>query len=109
MKLPVPKFLAVHEANIQLASGTDENGSLNIVSDFTVRCRFQEGNTVAYTNEGDKIHLKGKAFILEGFCNFTEDSTQGFCIVNGIKYDIKHISKKYNPDGSINHIVLELM
>ena len=36
MKLPVPKFLAVTNAKIQLANGTDENGSLNIVSEFDI-------------------------------------------------------------------------
>lgn len=109
MKLPVPKFLAVNQAHIKLASETDENGALKITSEFDVQCRFQEGRTVAYTKEGNKIFLKGKAFILGGFCNLTEDDILGFCTIEGVEYDILSGSKKYNPDGSINHIVLELM
>lgn len=108
MKLYVPKFLANKNIAIEIANGTDENGSLNIVKEVNALCRFEQNSSVTYTKEGEKITLKGKAFIFEKFDEF-DDEVSGFCTVNGIKYDIANSSKKYNPDGSVNHIVLELI
>lgn len=108
MRLPVPKFLATEGAKIQIADGTDENGVLKVVNEFDVKCRFEQGNFVAYTKEGEKLTLKGKTFIFEKLDAFPDD-TEGYCTIDEITYDIVHASKKRNPDGSINHIVLELI
>lgn len=108
MKLPTPKFLAKTIANIQITDGTDENGASNIVSTFNVKCRSEQGNAVIFTNEGREVPLQAKVFIFERFESFPDDIT-GFCTIGSIKYDIAHGSKKLNPDGSINHIELELV
>lgn len=109
MMLAVPKFLATESAAIEIAGGTDENGALKIVSTFDVKCRHQQSNSVVYTKEGTKVTLKGKAFIFEQFELFPDNDASGFCTIGGIKYDMVHSSKKRNPDGSVNHIVLELI
>lgn len=108
MKLPTPKRLATKDIKVQIANGTDENGVLNIVDVFDVKCRFEQSNSVAYTKEGEKLTLKGKAFIFEKLEKFPDDAS-GLCTVGEIQYDIVHSSKKYDPYGSINHIVLELI
>ena len=108
MQLYVPKFLANKDAIIKIADGTDENGALNIVNEIEVKCRFEHSNSVTYTKEGAKITLKGKVFVFDKFELFPND-VSGYCTVCETKYDIVHSSKKFNPDGSINHIVLELI
>lgn len=108
MKLPVTKFLANEDANIQIANGTDENGALNIVDKVDVKVRFEQSNSVVYTKEGTKVTLKAKLFMFEKFDKIPDDAS-GFCTINNIKYDIVNSSKKMNPDGSVNHIVLELI
>lgn len=108
MKLPTLKSLATGSAFIQIADGTDENGALNIISEFEVPCRNEQSNSVVYTKEGMKITLRAKLIIFERFEDIPDDA-HGFCTVNGVKYDIFNTSKKRNPDNSVNHIVLELI
>lgn len=108
MKLLVPKFLATQTAIVQIADGTDENGELKITNEFEVPSRLEQSNAVIYTKEGTKVTLKAKLFIFEQF-DKVPDNASGFCSVNSIKYDIAHASKKRNPDGSVHHIVLELV
>lgn len=108
MGLPVPKFLARTSASIQIVSGTDENGAPNVVSEFNVNCRSEQSNAVAFTKEGRDVPLKSKVFIFEKFESFP-DEIAGFCTINSVRHDIVNGSKKLNPDGSINHIVLELI
>jgi hypothetical protein len=108
MKLPAPKFLAKIDAKVQIADGTDENGAPNIDNEFDVKCRHESSNAVIFTKDGREVPLKGKVFIFEKFESFPDDIT-GFCTIGTIQYDIAHASKKLNPDGSINHIVLELI
>lgn len=108
MKLPVPKFLATTSAHVQIADGTDENGALKVVKELDVKGRHEQSNAIVYTKEGVKVTLRAKLFIFEKFDEIPDD-TSGFCTVNGIKYDIVHTSKKLNPDGSVHHIVLELI
>lgn len=109
MRLPVPKFLAMTSAHVQIADGTDENGALKIVKELdNIMGRFEQSNSVAYTKEGAKVTLKAKLFIFEKL-NEIPDEMSGFCTVNNTKYDIVHISKKLNPDATIHHIVLELI
>lgn len=106
--LPVPKFLAKTDISVEIGEGTDENGVLNVVDKFNVKCRFEESNSSIYTKDGAKVTLKAKAFIFDELSRFPDD-VSGFCTINDIKYDIAHSSKKFNPDATINHVVLELM
>ena len=108
MKLQVPKFLAKTSAKIQIVNGTDENGAPNITSEFDVKCRSERSNAVTFTNEGREVPLKAKVFIFEKFESFPDEIT-GFCTIGTVTYDIANACKQLNPDGSINHIVLELI
>lgn len=108
MKLPTLKFLSNTKSSVKIADGTDENGSLNIVRQIDISARFEQSNSVVYTKEGQKVTLKGKLFIFEKLDEFPDDLS-GICVVNDINYDIANSSKKRNPDGSVNHITLELM
>lgn len=108
MKLPVPKFLAKTPSHIEITNGTDENGAANVTSEFDVNCRHESSNAVIFTKEGREVPLKAKAFIFEEFENFPDDIT-GFCTIGTIRYDIANGSRKLNPDGSVNHIELELI
>lgn len=108
MKFPALKFLANVDAHIEVNDGTDENGAPNVVDEFVVGCRFEQSNSVVHTKEGTKVTLRAKVFIFEGFEKCPNEMT-GFCTVDKVKYDVANVSKKRNPDGSIQHIVLELM
>lgn len=108
MKLQVPKFLAKTSAKIQIVDGTDENGAPHIVSEFDVKCRSERSNAVRFTNEGREVPLKAKAFIFEKFESFPDEIT-GFCTIGTVKHDIVNACRQLNPDGSINHIRLELV
>ena len=108
MKLPTPKFLANSNVKIQVVDGTDENGAQNITNEIDVGARLQQSNSIVYTKEGKKVSLKAKLFIFEKLDEIPDD-VSGFCIVNDNKYDIANLSKKMNPDNSVNHIVLELV
>ena len=99
MNLPIPKFLATASATINIADGTDT---------FDTKARLEQSNGVVYTKEGVKVSLKAKLFIFEKFDRIPDDA-EGFCTVEGEKYDIVHTSKKRNPDNSVHHIVLELI
>ena len=109
MKLPVPKFLATTDAKIQIASGTDENGVLIITDEINnMKVRLEKGNSSTYTKEGNKIRLQAKIFIFEKFDKFPEEVI-GQCTIDNCKYDIVNAKRLFNPDGSIHHIVLELI
>lgn len=101
-------FLATESIVLDVTNGTNEDGAKEVVSTIVVKARVEQGNSVVYTKEGEKITLSMKLFIFEQFEAFPDDLS-GFCTVYGNKYDIFKGSKKRNPDGSINHIVVELM
>ena len=108
MRLPVPKFLATTESIIQFSDGTDENGDLKIIEEVNVKCRFEKSNSVAYTKEGVKVALQAKVYIFEKFDKFP-DEVSGLCTAQNCTYDICTAKRLFNPDGSIHHIVLELI
>lgn len=108
MRLPVPKFLATTDSNIQIADGTNENGELNIVEQINVKCRFEKGNGSIYTKEGIKVPLQAKVYIFEKLDKFPEVIC-GKCTSSNCTYDIANAKRLINPDGSVHHIVLELI
>lgn len=109
MKLPTLKHLAKASATIKLAEGTNENGDLNVVKELeNVAVRLEQSSAVVYTNEGKKVTLKAKIFLFEKLEEIP-DEAHGFCIINGIQYDIANTKKLLNPDSSVHHIVLELI
>lgn len=107
MKLPVPKFLATKQAHIKFFDGTDENGAEEIQSEVDVSCRLQSYDGTTYTKDGQKVSLKAKVFVFEKLESFPEEVT-GKCTVDCSDYNIATASRKLNPDGTVNHIVLEL-
>lgn len=108
MQLPIPRFLATASATISIADGTDENGALKIVDEFSVKARLEQSSSVIYTKEGTKVSLKAKLFVFEKFDRIPDDA-HGFCTVGNTKYDIANTSKKWDPDNTVHHIVLELI
>lgn len=108
MRLPTPKFLANTNTIVEIGNGTDVNGELKIVDTFPLKCRFEQSNDIIYLKEGEKVSLKGKCFFFDNLERFP-DKFSGFCTVNDVKYGIANSSKKFNPDGSINHVVLGLI
>ena len=108
MNLQQLKFLAKAEVDVQISSGTDENGSLKIVDTFGCKARVEQHNKVIYLKDGQKATLLMKVFIFENLEKFP-DNISGYCTAFNYKYDIANGSKKRNQDGSVNHIVLELV
>lgn len=108
MKLPQLSSLAQTDAHIKLGNSFDENGELAIDKEVDVKARKESSNSVIYTKEGAKVTLKAKLFIFEKLDEFPDDS-KGFCVVGESNYDIANVSKKYNPDGTVHHVVLELI
>ena len=103
-----PKFLMNTPVFITFTDGIDENGAAKLLKEVTTSARVETSNSVVYDAEGKKARLKAKAFIFEKLEQFP-DEMKGTCYVGNLKYDIHLGSKKRNPDGSVNHIVLELM
>lgn len=108
MKLPTLKHLAKKSAIVQIADGTDENGSLKIVKEIPCNCRVEQQNKTIYLKDGRQATLMMKLFIFEKLDEFQEDAS-GYCTIFNYKYDIAAIKTCLNPDGSKNHVVLELI
>lgn len=108
MRLPTPKFLASKEISVQIGQGTDENGALKIDDKFDVKGRVEQNNSVIHTKDGTKVSLKAKAYIFSQLDKFPND-TSGTCTIDDVTYEIVNTSKKLCPDGSVHHIVLELI
>lgn len=104
----VPSFLAKQDVTIKITDGTDMNGVENVTNEINVEARVQTTNTFTYTVKGQKVALQAKVFLfnkLEIFnCNVT-----GKCIINVNEFAINRIRILYNPDGTKNHVVLELI
>lgn len=108
MKLSVPSFLAKKEIDLKLFNGTDANGENIIAVELSVGCRLELANGTTYTKEGKRVPLSGKVFIFDKLGSFP-DEVSGTCKIGTVNYDIAKASVKHNPDGTVNHIVLELM
>ena len=108
MRLSVPKFLAKDDIVVKVADGYDENGSPKISETIEVKARVEKKSTTIYNKEGNKVTTKARAFIFEKLESFP-DELSGFCTVGEESYDIAMLSKLKNPDGSTNHIVMELI
>lgn len=108
MKLKSLSFLATEDIIVEITEGTDENGSKNVVDSFQTKARVEQSNTAPIIRNGEKVSASIKLFIFDMFEKFQNETT-GYCTVYGEKYDIIKCSKKRNPDGSVNHVVLELI
>ena len=108
MKLPTLKYLATASAIVQIADGTDENGAPQIVKEISCDCRVEQENKTIYLPDGRQATLMMKLFIFESLDNFPENIS-GFCTIFNYKYDIAVGRTYLNPDGTKNHIVLELV
>ena len=108
MKLPTLKHLATKSAIVQIADGTDENGSPKVVKEISCDCRVEQENKTIYLKDGRQVTLMMKLFIFEKLDDFPNEIS-GFCTIFNYKYDIAIAKTFYNPDGSKNHIVLELI
>lgn len=104
----VPDFLAKENVTITLTNGIDENGSPKKVSEFTVKGRVEEANAVIFETDGKKVQLSRKVFIFESLDNFN-DKVEGTCLIDKSSFKIYNSKRLKNPDGSLNHVVLELM
>lgn len=103
-----PKHLAKTDISVQIFDGFDENGSPAVGKVVDTKARVESTNGVVYGTNGQKITLSQKAFIFEGFDDFTVDMS-GKAIVNEKEHDIAQVKCLTNPDGSINHYVLGLV
>lgn len=110
MKLPSLNYLATASAIVQIADGTDENGAPKIVKEIQCDCRVEQENKTVYLKDGRQVTLMMKLFIFDKLDEFpTLEKISGFCTIFNYKYDIAIVKILLNPDGSRNHIVLELM
>lgn len=109
MRLPTLRRLASKDVHVQIGDGsTDENGAVKISEEFDVKAKVEYGSTVIHTKEGTKVTLKAKAFIFDQLDKFPSQAS-GSCTIDGITYEIVNANKKFCPDGSAHHIVLELL
>ena len=109
MSLFVPKFLANKTISLVFNSeDTDENGEEKIIGEISTKCRMQKDDGTAYLADGKKADLRAKVFVFDELDKFP-DEIFGECTIDGTKYQIAKASKMANPDGTINHVVLELM
>lgn len=108
MKLPTLKGLATSHANVEISNGTDENGSVTVEKEIPCDCRVEQRNDVVALKDGRQVTVLMKVFIFDKLDEFP-DNILGFCTLFNYRYDIAKGSIKRNPDGSVNHIVLELM
>lgn len=106
--LPTLSFLADTSLSITLTNGIDRDGAPIPTSEFAVLSRLNKANSRVNTKDGQKFTLTAKAFIFERFDMFP-DNIQGACTDGITTYQIIKGNKSKNPDGSINHIVLELV
>ena len=108
MHLKVPSFLAKQQVEISFNKGADENGEETYTEPFIISCRNESCNEVAFLPDGKKVKVTEKLFIFEKL-NLFPESIEGICVINGHKHVILKGKKLKNPDGTVNHIVLELM
>lgn len=108
MRLSVPSFLATKNAEVSFSNGTDENGQLVYTNTIDIHCRNESCDETVYLPDGKKMNVTEKLFIFEKLELFPE-KIEGTCNLEGHMYNILKGSKKRNPDGTINHIVLELV
>lgn len=109
MKLPIPKnLLQLTDTHITLFSGTDENGENIPYVEFDTKCRVELNTSISYNKEGKQIRSKGKAFVFD-HCKMFSKSDNGSVTVNDLSYEILNHKFRCNPDGTINHVELELM
>lgn len=109
MKLPTPKFLAKQLIVIEFYdSKTDENGESITLSQIEVMCRYQESDETSYLSNGKKVKLVAKAFVFDKLDEFPEKII-GKVTVGTDSHEIFKGERFKNPDGSANHIVLEMI
>lgn len=109
MKLPTPKFLANQLIQIEFHDDkTDVNGNNVVLSSLEVMCRYQESNETSYLKDGKKVRLVGKAFVFDKLDEFPEKII-GKATIGTDSHEVFKGERFKNPDGSVNHIVLEMV
>lgn len=109
MKLTTPKFLAKQPIVIEFYdSKTDENGESITLSQIEVMCRYQQSDETSYLPNGKKVKLVAKAFVFDKLDEFPEKII-GKVTVGTDSHEIFKGERFKNPDGSANHIVLEMI
>ena len=74
-----------------------------VESSFSSLCIFQEGeNKRTYTKDNTEVVLSAEAYIPGDICPDMPNITGGKATISGTEYEIATISRKRNPDGSIN-------
>ena len=106
MRLPTFKKLANTKVHISFGV-IDENGELVITKEIDVKARKEETNSFAYTSEGAKVQLKAKLYIFEKLYEFPH-AEKATCVIGEDSYDVVTLGTKFNPNGTIHHILLEL-
>lgn len=103
-------FLATDKMDIVFFGEINEDGENEVIGHLdNVSCRVQNHNGTAYSKDGKEVKLSLKVFIFESLESFPDDKISGQCTIGKVVYDIYCGSIYKNPDGTINHIVLELM
>ena len=109
MKLTTPKLLAKQPIVIEFYdSKTDENGESITLSQIKVMCRYQQSDETSYLPNGKKVKLVAKAFVFDKLDEFPEKII-GKVTVGTDSHEIFKGERFKNPDGSANHIVLEMI
>jgi len=107
-KLPYPHFLDVTPIVVNITEGIDGNGVPAVVLTYSGNCRYYEKAKTIRDADGKLIQLEGKVTI---GCDIAPTVTllKGHVTINGREMKIYKGKRPRNPDGSVNHTVLELI
>jgi hypothetical protein len=111
MKFPYLKNWDNNPFYVEITDGIDDNGAPKVVTTYTGLCNFSEKSKTIRDKDGQWVQLNASLMIGKDIAPevpvlvghvYLPDS-------NGRQWKIWKGSRVRNPDGTVNHTVLELM
>ena len=103
-----PTWLEKIDLEIHIATGFDENGSLDIFNVVHLKASVEDEFKVSHLPDGSKAIVRKKAFIFTDIDTLPERFV-GKVFIDGEEYQILSTKILFSPvDGSRHHFVLEM-
>jgi len=107
LNLYYPSHLDVTSVVIVITQGLGSGGAPSVVETKTTKCNFSEKSKIKYSSEGESTRIVG-SLTFRGDVASSTPILAGNVTINGAVFKIFSGSRVRNPDGTINHVKLEL-